>query len=138
MSEKIELIELGSLWSAAPDKPRSRWLIRSAMTSTPPAQMARVYRMGRSSAASEGLEEFDQRALVVVAQPRLPLEGTRAEVVTAVDHVVGTLAQLDEIGDEVVEHRAGLGVARVPWQLLEVVLGLDQEFEQLVGLLRAI
>src|SRR5206468_11840052 len=44
----------------------------------------------------EVLEELDEGPLVDIAEPRFLFEGVGAEVVSAVDHVVRTLAELEQ------------------------------------------
>ena len=52
-------------------------------------------------AESERLQKFDQGALIAVAKARFLAETIRAEIVTAVDHVIRTLAQIHERLDQI-------------------------------------
>src|SRR4051812_3186280 len=81
--------------------------------------------------SSERLQELDQRALVVVGELRLLVEVRRAEVVTAVDDEVGALAEREQRLGEVREDLAGLRVARVPRERLEIALDREQEVNDL-------
>src|SRR5262249_36246777 len=82
----------------------------------------------------ESFEELDQGALVIVAQPRLLLEGAAAEVVPAVHDVVRALAELVESAAQFRELTARLLVGGLRRPRAQV--GLDVE-EQL-GNLRAV
>src|SRR5215831_1178948 len=86
----------------------------------------------------EGLEELDQGALVVVAQPRLLLEGAGAEVVPAVHDVVWATAELEEPIAQFRELPARLLVGGLGRQRAQVVLDVEEQLEDLRAVLDAI
>src|SRR5262249_61228927 len=86
----------------------------------------------------EGLEKLDQGALVVVAQPRLLLEGAGAEVVAAVHDVVRALAELEETVPQLRELPARLLVGGLGRQRAQVVLDVEEQLKDLRAVLDAI
>src|SRR5580698_7931940 len=76
------------------------------------------------------LNVFDQRALVVVAERRLLLEVTGAEIVSAIDHEVWTLTYFQQWIDEICEHLASFFI--VIRMLLQILLHFQQQIEDLL------
>src|SRR6476646_6615844 len=83
----------------------------------------------------ERFQELDQRTLVLIAERLLFLQKARAEVVSLVDNIIGTFADLDQIRNEVLEHLSGFCVV-LAFNSLEIFFHLEQELGEieLVGL----
>src|SRR5689334_4881286 len=85
----------------------------------------------------KSFQKLNQRALVVIAEPRLFLKLIGAEIVSTIHDQVRTLAELQHLRHERTQYPRRVLITRLVSQLLERALHVEQEFENFSVALRS-